>query len=95
MSKLVSIRLDDDVIFKINSMPGRTFSEQFRNLVYFKQDEYNKLIDQYLMYKREYDKLVDDCRELNRRFYALSEVARSASDIVSKFQKYEDEFENK
>lgn len=43
MSKLVSMRLDDDVIAIVEAVEGKNFTDKFQRLIKTKNDEYKKL----------------------------------------------------
>lgn len=46
MSKLVSMRLDDDVISMVEAAEGKNFTDKFQRLIKTKNDEYEILFNE-------------------------------------------------
>ncbi len=73
MSKLVSMRLDDDVIALIDSFKGKNFTDKFQNLVRFynhslpvARADYKRLIEQSELELVNINKYKDIYRYLSR-----------------------------
>ena len=89
MSKLVSIRLDDDVLDVIEHFEGKTFTEKFHNLIRFKDKEFKSILSDYKFYKSERERFRSDLWKQRELLDRLHELSVSVNICINKFNDYD------
>ncbi len=85
MSKLVSIRLEDDALRMVEMMDGKNFTEKFHNLIRWHRDIYEKLQIEYIREKSALDSLRSEYKKLSGTFSRLKSLARSAEMLIDDY----------
>lgn len=89
MSKLVSIRLDDDVVEMIETVKGKNFTEKFHNLVRNSFREYERIQKNYDFLRsssEDYRSQILFQRDLIDKLEHLANLVCSQIDIFEDFK---------
>ncbi len=82
MSKLVSMRLDDDVVKIIESVEGKNFTEKFHNFCRFEHDHYIRLSNDVNWFKKQRSSLLDDINKYRSVVRRLSYLSGKIEDLI-------------
>lgn len=89
MSKLVSIRLDDDVVRMIESVDGKNFTEKFHNLVRDSFREYERVQARFESLRSSSDEYCSQIlyqRDLIDKLEHLANLVCNQIDIFENFK---------
>ena len=82
MSKLVSIRLDDDIVDMIESFDGKNFTDKFHRLCRFKSGEFSMIESRYQKYKSECSSLLDQIDKYRSIVNRLEHLSSVIEDLI-------------